>query len=486
MAQMNRRAFLKTTVAGVASLSLAPALARSERRPNILLILTDDQRWDGMSCAGHPFMKTPNMDRIAAEGVRFANMFVTTSLCSPSRGSYLSGLYAHTHKIINNFTDYPVGLSGYHRRLQEAGYETAYVGKWHMGEQSDERRPGFDYWASHKGQGTYFDTTFNVNGKRGVLKGYYTHRVTDLAVDWLKKPRTRPFLLVHGHKAPHCPYEPEPKYAHIFDDVKIEKPPTAKDYGEGKPEWLRQRLRTWHGIEGPLFGAGDYGTFVRTFLATQLSVDDSVGEIYDTLKRMGELDNTVLIYASDNGSMLGEHGAVDKRTMYEESIRVPLLVRYPELIKEPRVVNEMVLNLDVGPSIVDICGTKPLPDVHGMSWKGLLQGGAPNWRKSWYYEYNYEKEFPYTPNVRGVRTDEWKYIHYPNGDDRPDKYIAELYNLKEDPLETRNLIEEPQAEEKLSELKAELRRLQEKTGALPDTMPVNPEIKSELPEESIR
>jgi len=488
MSRMNRRTFLKTAASGAASLAFAPALARTDRRPNVVFILTDDQRWDGMSCAGHPFLKTPNMDRIANEGVRFANMFVTTSLCSPCRASYLSGLYAHTHKVVNNFTDYPVNLPGYHRRLHEAGYETAYIGKWHMGEQSDEQRPGFDYWASHKGQGKYFDNTFNINGKRQSLKGYYTHRVTELAVDWLKRARARrrPFLLILGHKAPHCPFEPEPKYANAFSDVKIEKPPTANDTGKGKPEWIRQRVPTWHGIDGPLFGAKEYGKFIRTFLATLLSVDDSVGEIYSALKAIGELDNTLLLYGSDNGSMLGEHGAVDKRTMYEESIRVPLLVRYPELIREPRVVNEMVLTEDVAPSILDICGARPLQKIHGMSWKNLLRGWAIWGRKSWHYEYNYEKEFPYTPNVRGVRTDDWKYIHYPNGDDQPDKYIAELYNLKADPLETNNLIDAPEAQEKLRELKAELRRLQEVTGALPDVMPINPEIKSELPEESIR
>lgn len=485
MSRMNRRAFLKTAAAGAASLALGPALARRDRRPNVVFILTDDQRWDGMSCAGHPFLKTPNMDRIANEGVRFANMFVTTSLCSPSRASYLSGVYAHTHKVIDNFTDYPAALPSYHGRLHETGYETAYIGKWHMGEQSDERRPGFDYWASHKGQGTYFDNTFNINGKRELLKGYYTHRVTELAVDWLKRARP-PFLLILGHKASHCPFEPEPKYAKVFDEVKIEKPATANDTGEGKPEWVRQRVPTWHGIEGPLFGAKEYGTFIRTYLGTLLSVDDSVGEIYSTLQAKGELDNTLLLYGSDNGFMIGEHGAVDKRTMYEESIRVPLLVRYPELIRDSRVVDEMVLSLDVAPSILEVCGVRRLPKVHGISWKNLVGGWVVWGRRSWYYEYNYEKEFPYTPNVRGVRTRDWKYMHYPNGDDQPDRYKAELYNLREDPLETNNLIDAPEARRKLRELKAELRRLQELTGALPDEMPVNPEIKSELPEESIR
>jgi len=488
MSRMNRRDFLKTAAAGAASFAFGPAVARAERRPNVVFILTDDQRWDAMSCAGHPFLKTPNMDRIAREGVRFANMFVTTSLCSPSRASYLSGLYAHSHKVINNFTDYPVNLPGYHIRLHVAGYETAYIGKWHMGEQSDEERLGFHYWASHKGQGTYFDNIFNINGKREMLKGYYTHRVTELALDWLKRGRARrrPFLLIVGHKAPHCPFEPEPEYERVFDEVKIQKPVTANDTGEGKPEWVRQRVPTWHGIDGPLFGAKDYGKFLRTYLATILSVDDSLGEIHSALRVAGELDNTLLLYGSDNGFMLGEHGAVDKRTMYEESIRVPLLVRYPELIRQPRVVEEMVLNVDVAPSILDFCGIEPLRKTHGMSWKDLARGKTLPWRKAWLYEYNYEKEFPYTPNVRGVRTDDWKHIHYPNGDDQPDRYKAELYNLKDDPLETKNLIDAPDTSEKLGELQAELRRLQEATNALPDSMPLNPEIRSELPQESIR
>jgi N-acetylglucosamine-6-sulfatase len=462
------------------------APARRDRRPNVVVILTDDQRWDCMSCAGHPFLKTPNMDRLAREGARFANMFVTTSLCSPSRATYLCGLYAHTHQVLNNFTDFPAALPSYPRRLQDAGYETAYIGKWHMNEKTDEKQPGFDFWASHKGQGTYYDTTFNVEGNRQVLKGYYTHRVTELAVDWLKRPHQRPFLMIMGHKAPHGPFEPEPKYAMVFDNVKIERPRTANDTGNGKPSWVKERVPTWHGIDGPLYGLKDYNKFVRNYVGTIPSVDVSVGQIYDTLRASGELDNTLIVYISDNGFMLGEHGSIDKRCMYEESIRVPLVVRYPELIREPRAITEMVLNLDLAPSVLDICGAKPLERVHGLSWKNLLRGDPSDWRKSWYYEYNYEKEFPYTPNVRGVRTDEWKYIHYPNGDDQPDKYKAELYNLKDDLLETKNLIDAAECADQVKRLKAELARLMEVTGALPDRMPVNPEMKMELPEKSIR
>src|SRR4051812_23044521 len=190
----------------VALLSIVAAAATAVDRPNVLVILTDDMRWDAMGVvqreegrdALYPWFKTPNIDRLAAEGTRFANMFVTTSLCSPSRASMISGQYAHRHKVLTNFVEYPRELPGYPRRLQEAGYETAYIGKWHMGEENDEQRPGFDFWMSHKGQGSYWDTEFNVNGERRVLKGYYTHVVTGAALDWLRRPHAKPWLLVLG------------------------------------------------------------------------------------------------------------------------------------------------------------------------------------------------------------------------------------------------------------------------------------------------
>jgi len=507
MSSINRRSFLKDSVMAAASLALGQGcnqasqeknrVTNSTSRPNVVVIMTDDQRWDCMSCEGHPFLKTPNMDRIAKEGARFANMFVTTSLCSPSRASFLSGLYAHAHKVTNNFTDYPADLPSYPLRLQQSGYETAYIGKWHMGEQSDERRPGFDYWITHKGQGKYYDTTFNINGERIVKKGYYTHRVTDMAVDWLKQDHNRPYLLIIGHKAPHTPFTPEKKYENIYDDVEIRYPWTAFNL-EDKPKWVKERLNTWHGIYGPIFGFRKdfpdtsaesvlkFAEFVRAYTATIKSVDDSVGRVYQTLKELGRLDNTVLVFTSDNGFFLGEHGMTDKRTMHEPSIRVPLLVRYPRLIRPGTIISKMVMNVDLAPSILDICGAEPLKNIHGKSWKELLAGRTSGWRKSLYYSYNYEKQFPYTPNVRGVRTDEWKYVHYPNGDDKPDLYKAELYNLKNDPLETKNLIDDPKYAPKVTELKAELLRLMAQTGALPDKMPLYLGIKTELPDEKIR
>lgn len=483
MPQVNRREFLQTA-ATAAVLGTLVGCRSAARRPNVVFVLSDDIRWDCMSVAGHPFLKTPNIDRIANEGIRFANAFCTSSLCSPSRASFLSGLYAHGHQVINNFTEFPTSTTSYPQRLHDSGYNTAYIGKWHMGEGNDEKRPGFDYWASHKGQGQYYDTPFNVDGNRQVIKGYYAHVVTNLATDWLKKAR-RPFSLSLGHKAPHGLWIPEPKYAHAFDNVEIKKPETATP-GPGTPEWVTRRIKTWHGIDGPLYGAGDFDTFIRTYHETILSVDDSVGEIYETLRATRELDNTIFVFAGDNGFLLGEHASIDKRTMWEESIRIPLVVRYPEAFRTPRVVERMVLNIDLAPSVLDLCGLPPLEKVHGASFKGLGQGNEANWRTSWMYEYNFEKEFPYTPNVRGVRTDEWAYMHYPNGEGFPDTEKAELYNVRTDPKEKANLIDAPEAQSTLASLKTELERIQRETGGLPDRMPVNPELKFELPDAAIR
>jgi N-acetylglucosamine-6-sulfatase len=515
--------------AGAASQGLC---AGKSSPPNVVFILTDDQRWDCLNCVGHSALKTPNMDRVAREGTRFANMFCTTSLCSPSRASMLSGLYPHAHGVVNNFTDYPANFRSFPQQLQAAGYQTAYIGKWHMDENNDSPRPGFNYWASHQGQGKYYDTPFNINGRRDVLKGYYTTRVTDLAVDWIKgQQQNHPFMLMLGHKAPHTPAVPEPKYAHLFDSLDVPYPPSAFTLDD-KPEWIRQRLATWHGIYGPLWGfrdkfpdarpeaVKDFAAFVRSYFAVIKSVDDSLGRIFAVLEETGRLDNTLLIFASDNGFFLGEHGMMDKRTAHEESLRIPLLVRYPPLARPGAVVDRMVLNIDIAPSILDICGAPPLSiepcianerpasgasrdsqairpanrhivhavsnKIHGRSWKPLLAGDAREWRTSWFYEYNYEKQFPYTPNVRSLRTDEWKYIHYPHGDGGPDRHKAELYNLKADPQELKNLIDNPAFAAKAAELKAELARLMQETGALPDRMPLDEGVKDVLPDQKIR
>ena len=449
--------------------------------PNILVILTDDQRWDAMSCAGNTLIQTPNIDRLAREGVRFANMFVTTSLCSPSRASMLSGLYARRHGVTNNFTEYPVGLPSYPRRLQKAGYETAYIGKWHMGEENDEKRPGFDHWFSHRGQGNYFDNEFNSDGVRKKYPGYYTTVVTEHALEWLGARHEKPFLLILGHKAPHGgPIQPEPRFEHSLDATPIPRPMTADDYAaDGKPSWLKESFSTWHGLGGPLYGQKDYAQFVRAYLGTLLSVDESVGKIYEALRAAGQLDNTVIVFTSDNGFVLGEHGRVDKRTAYEESLRVPLLVRYPPLAKAGLVISNMVLNVDLAPSLIDLGNAEPLRNISGSSWKPFLRGWRPGWRTSFLYEYNFEKQFPYTPNVRAIRTPDWKYIRYPQGDGTPDRFTDELYHLSVDPMEQRNLVGEPGFRAQRDNLASELQRLSREMGA--DRMPIYEGITNVLP-----
>ena len=468
-------------------------------RPNVVVVLADDMRWDAMGVAGHPYLKTPNIDRLAGEGVRFKNAFCTTSLCSPSRASILSGVYAHTHGVRDNFTEYPADRASIASVLQSAGYQTAYIGKWHMGEENDEKRPGFDYWVSHRGQGKYYGTEFNIDGERQIKSNYYTQVITDLAVDWLKRPRTEPFLLMLGHKASHSFYTPEPKYSNSFDQVQIAYPESAFEL-DGKPGWIKQRLYTWHGIYGPLFewrkkfpddrpeAVKDFATMTRAYWGTIQSIDDSVGRLYSTLQELGQLDNTVIVFMGDNGLMNGEHGMVDKRTMHEPSIRIPLIVRYPGLAPpdRARVIDQLVLTIDVAPSIVELCSAPRMKGVQGRSWKLLVQKGDPVWRKSFLYEYNYEKQFPYTPNVRGIRTDRWKYIHYPHGNGGSDRHKAELYDLKEDPEERHNFIADSSYGGVLRSLKLDLDRLLRETGAGKDIMPRDEGIKTELPEQSIR
>jgi arylsulfatase A-like enzyme len=471
------------------------------RPPNVLVVLLDDMRWDSTGYAGHPNVKTPHIDRIAHEGVNFKNAFSTTSLCSPSRASLLSGLYAHKHGVTNNFTEFPSSLDSYPKALQRAGYATAYVGKYHMGENNDEPRPGFDYFVTHKGQGTYFDNVFNVNGeRRELVKGYYTTVVTDIALEWLKRDRAgKPWMLVLGHKAPHSFYTPEPKFAHAFDSVPVKYPASAFSLDD-KPEWIKARRDTWHGIYGPLFewrktfpdarpeAVKDFQNMVHAYWGTILSVDESVGRLRAWLEETHQLDNTIIVFVGDNGLLQGEHGMVDKRTMHEPSIRIPMAVRYPGLTREPKVIDKQVLTVDLAPSLLELTGTPPLAKIDGRSWVRLVRSGDPEWRTSWFYYYNYEAEFPYTPNVRGVRTEEWKYVHYPHGDGTPDRHMAELYDLKHDPDENTNLIADPKSAGVLEELRGELVRVMAAAGltAANDTMPLDAGIKKELPDQKIR
>lgn len=477
----------------------APGAPAASSRPNIVFVLTDDQRWDAISLSGRETPATPNIDRLGHEGVYFRNAFATTALCSPSRASILTGMYAHAHGVKDNFTEFPENTRTWPLALQQAGYETAYIGKYHMGENNDEPRPGFDYFATHRGQGQYFDTEWRINGgERRVIPGYYTHVVTDLAEQWIRGRSTdRPWSIMVGHKAPHSFYLPEEKYKDAYADVQVPYPPSAFMLDD-KPAWYKDRLPTWHGIYGPLFdyrkqfpdrtpaGVSAFEDMVRAYWQTILSVDDSVGRLYALLEETGQLDNTVFIFASDHGILNGEHGMIDKRTAHEPSIRIPLVVRYPGLTPpgSPRVVDRMVLTTDFAPSIVDMAGLDASGWAHGRSWKPLASGqDVADWRQSYVYLYNYERQFPYTPNVRALRTEEWKYVRYPNS---PTPHKSELYHLADDPDELVNLIDDPQYRARVAEMHAELDVQLKALGAWPDVMPLDEGIGQQLPDASIR
>ncbi len=502
----------------VVALALACFSSRvgAQDRPNVLFILTDDQRWDTVGLEPESVVATPHLDRLGRDGLRFANHFCTTSLCSPSRASILTGLYPHAHGVRDNFTEYPESLDTWPKALQRAGYRTAYFGKYHMGEDNDEVRGGFDRFVTHRGQGKYFDTEFRFDGgERRVIPGYYTTVVTDLAEAFVREQADaeRPWAMIVGHKAPHSFYVPEPKYEHAFDHVNVAYPPSAFELDDNA-DWYRQRTATWHGIYGPLFdfrkewpdrsaeGAAAFARMVRSYWGTILSVDDSVGRLVAALERTGQLERTLIIFTSDNGLLEGEHGMIDKRTAHEPSMRIPLIVRLPrdreavstEELEErsdeaprPRVVERMTSTVDFAPSILEICGANPIDGIHGRSWHRLALGQEdPEWRTSLYYAYDYERQFPYTPNVRAVRTERWKLIRYPHGDGGPDRHKGDLFDLANDPEERRNRIDDPALADVVAELDAELRSLQRRLGALPDRMPIDEGIGSELPDASIR
>jgi N-acetylglucosamine-6-sulfatase len=483
----NRREFIRRMAgvgagAAVGLGTLGESCPREEAapaRPNILFVLTDDLRWDALSCLGHPFVRTPNLDRLAAEGVRFANAFVTLSLCSPSRACYLTGTYAHTHGVtVNDRNDPDPAQPTFPQLLQGAGYETAYVGKWHCAPRQDPR-PGFDYWLSFRGQGKYVNPDLNENGRDFQAEGYMTDLLTDYAVNWLRQrwegvalPTPRPFCLYLAHKAVHGPFTPAERHQDRFAGVEIAKPESFDDTFAGKPEWLRagivrgEQRDQWMANRDKSIPAeippGKWDPRAKgrlDYYRTLLAVDESVGRVLKTLEELGQLDSTVVVFASDNGFFHGEHRRGDKRLMYEESIRIPLLLRYPPLARPGRVVEPMALNVDLAPTFLDLAGV-PIPDaMQGRSLRPLLTEENPDWRTSFLYEYFQEGWLPGVPTMLGVRTERWKYVTYPAIDD-----LDELYDLEADPHELRNLAEDPAHRETLQTMQQELERLRQETG----------------------
>jgi N-acetylglucosamine-6-sulfatase len=359
-------ACLGTFWAGGAS---AAAAQRGVSRPNILIVYTDDQRWDCLGISGHPFLKTPHIDRIALEGVRFSSAFTTSPVCSPSRASFLTGQYKHTHGVLGNEDSTALShrLNTFPRLLQAAGYRTGYFGKWHMGV-SGEPRPGFDRWVSVDGQGKYLDPVVNVDGRQEQAKGYFADVMTDHAAKFMEEQSSEPFCVVVAHKGPHSPFTPAPRHADLFSNQTIERRANSRDDLAGKPA-LRLPLPDWPRI-GPGTGPGD--DQVREQLATLVAIDEGVGRLLTLLERRGDLDRTFVLLTSDHGYFWGEHGLGDKRAAYEEALRVPLLVRYPPLARPGTISNALVLNIDVAPTLLGLAGLPVPATVQGKSFLPLL------------------------------------------------------------------------------------------------------------------
>jgi len=458
-----------TIVTFLLGISCAAATRYPKDRPNILVILTDDQRYDALSCAGHPYLRTPHLDALAKNGTCFNNAFVTLSLCSPSRASCLTGQYAHVHGVIGNRRwEVPYESPYIPPLLQEAGYVTACIGKWHMHRDlADRRRPGFDHWAVFDNQGSYHNVTLNINGTRVQQSGHTTDVLTDQLIDFLKQDRRgKPFFAWLGTKAAHGDYAPAERFKHLFDDVRLPIPPLDPDDQAGKPAYIRKlaaQERNPAVPSAPLVGQKTFEQMVKGYWGTIAGVDDNIGRIVGYLKRSGQIRNTVILYLSDGGHYLGEHGLWDKRSCYEESLRVPFIVYDGRKPKEEGLrPDELVLNVDLAPTILDLAGIRIPDTIHGRSLKPLMLGEQPvDWRTYFLFHYFNEasNQRRMQADIQGVRTRRWKYIRSSDAE-----VPEELYDLKNDASEYLNLVGDPGCEEVLQRLRRRIVTLQEKLG----------------------
>ncbi len=456
----------------------------AQAQRNIVFILSDDHRYDfmGFMEKAPAFLETPNLDRLAAEGAHLTNAFVSTSLCSPSRASILTGQYMHRHRVVDNQRPVPEGTRFFPEYLQAAGYQTAFVGKWHMGHENDAPRKGFDHWVSFKGQGTYFDPELNINGKRESFKGYTTDILASQAIDWLQNHRdpNKPFFLYLSFKAVHYPFTPAPRHHGRYQDKPIPYPETmalTEENYRTQPNWLRERRYGIHGIDHMETGAFDddpvpsFDDLYWRFCETVHGLDENVGKVIDHMEESDFRDNTLTVYMGDNGFALGEHGFYDKRDAFEVSIRVPMLARAPGRIAAGSTIDAMVQNIDVGPTLLDYAGvTTPesTPKMDGRSFWPLLEGKAvPGWRTHILYEYHWEWNFPAQPTTLAIRSQRYKYIYYHGLWDRNG-----FYDLETDPHERHNLIDVPAFQDRIQTMRNQL--FEEMAGSGGLTMPLRP------------
>ena len=435
-------------------------------RPNILFILCDDHRFDCLGAAGHPFLETPHLDALAQQGAMCTSAYVTTSLCSPSRASILTGLYAHNHRVVDNYHPVDPNLTFFPQRLRDSGYETAFIGKWHMGGDIDDPQRGFDHWVAFKGQGTYWpdghgttrevpQTTYdglNVNGKRVPQKGYITDELTDYAIDWLSRRSTdKPFFLYVSHKGVHADFVPADRHRGRYDGESLPiKIPTNEALRNGKlPMWLLNQRNSRHGVDFG-YNIADFSpeVYYRRYCESLLAVDDSVGRLHKHLADNALADNTIIVYMGDNGFQFGDHGLIDKRTAYEASARVPLLIRAPGKVPAGSKYDAVVGNIDIAPTLLQAAGVEPLEQCDGRGlWAAICGKDQAERRDYLLYEYYWERNYPHTPTLHALIGGRWKYIRVHGLWDRD-----ELYDLQNDPDEMTNLIDEPGQKDRIREM----------------------------------
>ena len=494
---------LSLTATGLGMMQCAPS-AKPAKQPNILFIMSDDHAYQAVSAYGYGLNRTPNIDRIAREGMQFNNCFVTNSISGPCRAVILTGKYSHKNGFYDNGgkTIFDGSQQTLPKLLQAAGYRTGIAGKWHL----KSTPTGFDYYSVHYDQGEYYNPDFLENGEKRIhYEGYATDLTADNAIKFLKEgDKEKPFCLMMHFKAPHRNWMPAPEKLSMYEDVTFPIPSTFYDDYEGriaaqqqkmsveKDMLLGEDLKTygawdtqipnefrrmtpeqkaaWDKVYNPIIedfsrkqpkgkelAEWKFQRYMRDYLKCISSVDDNVGRVLDYLEQIGELDNTIIIYTSDQGFYLGEHGWFDKRFMYEESLKTPFVIRYPKAISSNGTTNAMIQNLDFAPTLLDLAGL-PIPDdMQGESFKSVLTGEKQTAKDALYYHY-YEYPLPHAVKKHyGVRTDRYKLIHFYNDIDE-----WELFDLKNDPNELHNLINDPAQAENIKALKKKLAELQVK------------------------
>lgn len=475
-------------------LTIASPAAAGER-PNILFILTDDHASHAISAYGSTINTTPHLDRLANEGMLFRNCFVANSICTPSRATILTGKHSHLNGAFNVGDKFDGTQQTFPKLLQQAGYQTAIIGKWHLGHGGTSDPAGFDYWNVLVGQGPYYNPPMLENGKKKQYSGYTTDVISDLTLKWLHEQRdkSKPFFLACQHKAPHREWQPGPKHLNDFKDVTITEPPDLFDDYSNRASAARlqemtianhmrdldmaleppdnltpEQLKTWNdafekenaefraaNLTGDALTRWRYQRYIKNYLRCVASVDDGVGELLKYLDESGLAKNTVVIYSSDQGFYLGDHGWYDKRFMYEQSLRTPLLVRWPGVIKAGAEEKRLAQNLDFAQTILELAGVTAPADMQGMSLAPLLKGEASQWRDAIYYHYY---DFPAVHSVRphfGLRTDRHKLVRYHTLDE------WELFDLEKDPREMRSVYADPAYAQVRADLEVKLKSLQQ-------------------------